>query len=108
MATKGRPAVGPPVLPGWFRLDPAGARGGLGGRATAEELSRARLEGWGGGPRRGDDADEEIRPNADIEREAREEDDRREVIGAETDPETETRRAAERVWPSDAREVPQR
>ena len=73
----GAPGVVPALGPG-MRV--------AGGRATAEELSRARLEGWGGGPRRGDDADEEIRPDADIEREAREEDDRREVIGAETDP----------------------
>ena len=72
--------------PGW-RL----AGGGLGGRATAEELSRARLEGWGGGPGRGDDADEETRPDVELEREAhREEDGRREAIRAENDPETET------------------
>ena len=73
--------------PGWR---PAG------GGATAEELSRARLEGWSwrtGGPRRGDDADEETRPDADVEREAQEEDGRREAIGAETDPDRDARLA---------------
>ena len=54
------------------------------------ELSRARLEGWGGGPGEGDDADEETRPDVELEREAhREEDGRREAIRAENDPETE-------------------
>jgi len=83
------PGVVPARGPGW-RL----AGSGLGGRATAEELSRARLEGWGGGPGRGDDADEETRPDVELEREAhREEDGRREAIRAETDPDRDARLA---------------
>jgi hypothetical protein len=67
-----------------------GRRRADGGRATAEELSRARLEGWGGGPVRegGDDGEiqEEMQEENAVENEGG-----HEAVGVETDPERDAR-----------------